>query len=193
VHLAKTGAWADQPPAPLQDLGQEHPAKAQVGAGPRTGSRAKAYQQCGGKQWTGPFSCEAGCQCMPHGEYYSQCTPPAGAYTCRAQAEQASAASGANFAPVDQESLRFLITEDVIASSGAPGRTHARSSGLSGKLSDVARGTCAIALASVSMAATLLAWRRPRHRDHRGQLLRSPNLQDGDGGLLQQVDGLEVA
>lgn len=43
---------------------------------------AGAYQQCGGKSWQGPKCCQRGCDCHPHGEYYSQCTPSGNAGTC---------------------------------------------------------------------------------------------------------------
>merc|ERR1719277_794575 len=41
-----------------------------------------AFSQCGGKTWTGSTSCEPGCTCVASGEHYSQCVPPAGAWTC---------------------------------------------------------------------------------------------------------------
>lgn len=37
---------------------------------------ALAYQQCGGKGWTGPECCDHGCTCKRNGDYYAQCTPP---------------------------------------------------------------------------------------------------------------------
>lgn len=35
----------------------------------------QAYQQCGGKDWLGPFCCKAGCSCQRNGDYYFQCVP----------------------------------------------------------------------------------------------------------------------
>jgi len=58
------------------------PLAAQPAERPYSGSCARAYQQCGGKTWTGADCCESGCSCSG-GEYYKQCIPPSGLYTCR--------------------------------------------------------------------------------------------------------------
>merc|ERR1712157_347777 len=49
-----------------------------------TSGMAAAYQQCGGKSWTGPRVCENGCTCTSRGDYYSQCVPQSGTGSCSA-------------------------------------------------------------------------------------------------------------
>jgi len=40
------------------------------------------WSKCGGKGWTGPKCCDAGCTCTPQNPSYSQCKPRAGKHTC---------------------------------------------------------------------------------------------------------------
>jgi len=57
------------------------PSKGSTGPVSSGGSCSGAYQQCGGKTWSGPMCCQTGCTC--HGsQYYKQCQPPSGLYTC---------------------------------------------------------------------------------------------------------------
>merc|ERR1719247_184735 len=43
---------------------------------------AAIWSKCGGKGWTGPTCCDAGCTCHPQNVYYSQCTPRKGKHSC---------------------------------------------------------------------------------------------------------------
>jgi len=185
VHSAKMDAWARQP-APLQELGSERSTQGHMAS--RAGGQAKAYQQCGGKQWTGPHTCETGCRCEQHGEYYSQCTPPAGAYKCSMSGQSAPSASAPTFVG-GQESLRFLVTEDE--TSGAPRLAQGVAGSSSRNLSNVVWGAGAVAFALVSMAATVAAWRQPQHFQRREQP-PSEGLLGVESRLLQ-VSGHEAA
>jgi len=79
-----------QPPcfpdaALVQQQQQQQPAQqplqpVQAGAALAGGACSAAYQQCGGVQWTGPTCCAEGSTCTQNGDYYSQCTPSAGAF-----------------------------------------------------------------------------------------------------------------
>jgi cellulose 1,4-beta-cellobiosidase len=51
----------------------------------QTGPTA-AFSQCGGLTWTGPTTCPGQCKCVKNGDYYSQCTPPTGAWQCGGEA-----------------------------------------------------------------------------------------------------------
>jgi len=84
---------------PVQD-GSAQPA-AQPAPAPGPGA---AFSQCGGKTWGGDTKCQPGCKCVANGDFYSQCQPPEGAWTCGmaptiVKAEDAAAlpASGATF------------------------------------------------------------------------------------------------
>jgi len=86
---ASQGQWCPAQPAQQQPAqqqpAQQQPAQQQVqpvqaGAALAGGACSAAYQQCGGVGWTGPTCCAEGSTCTKNGDYYSQCTPPAGAF-----------------------------------------------------------------------------------------------------------------
>merc|ERR1719189_1876770 len=84
-HTAKPAA-AKQPGMPSP--GPPQPAEPQPAPAPSLGGAA--FSQCGSKTWTGSTTCQPGCTCIASGEYYSQCTPPAGAWSCGMAAVDAS-------------------------------------------------------------------------------------------------------
>jgi cellobiose dehydrogenase (acceptor) len=53
----------------------EHAAAKILALGPSTPEPAKAYEQCGGKGFTGSTTCVAKYKCVVLQEYYSQCVP----------------------------------------------------------------------------------------------------------------------
>jgi len=68
---------ARQPAEPQPAQPEPQPAQATPASG-----LGAAFSQCGGKSWMGSTTCQPGCTCVASGEHYSQCTPPAGAWTC---------------------------------------------------------------------------------------------------------------
>merc|ERR1712117_151424 len=68
-----------KPAAAKQPVEPVHPPP-QPAAAPGLGGAA--FSQCGGKTWRGSTTCQPGCTCVASGEYYSQCTPPPGAWNC---------------------------------------------------------------------------------------------------------------
>lgn len=84
VYAAKLKAWS-HPPPPRWSSGPRQQQR-QVNHRPEVqqvlNGEAAAFQQCGGAEWTGPQKCQGGCECVSHGDYYSQCTPPSGLHSC---------------------------------------------------------------------------------------------------------------
>jgi len=72
--------------------------------------KAAAYQQCGGKSWTGPRVCENGCTCTSRGDYYSQCVPQSGTGSCSAS-PPSSVVVMKKFSRIDS----LQVSSDVLA------------------------------------------------------------------------------
>jgi cellulose 1,4-beta-cellobiosidase len=65
------GSWQPAPtPSPWNPSPSPSPSPTPVG-----GECAGAWQQCGGKTWTGATCCAQGLKCNAQGEYYAQCVP----------------------------------------------------------------------------------------------------------------------
>lgn len=84
---AVTATWS--PPAPSPQTGSVSDAAVRAPSPPssHSGSCSKVFTQCGGQfgagPWSGPTCCEDGCTCVAdRSGFYSQCTPPAGQWTC---------------------------------------------------------------------------------------------------------------
>jgi hypothetical protein len=64
----------------------EHPADVE------TNGCLVAFKQCGGNQghnpWNGPTCCQEGCSCWKKDDFFSQCMPPNGTYTCAGARER---------------------------------------------------------------------------------------------------------
>jgi len=63
-----------------------------------SGSCSGAYQQCGGQTWSGATCCQSGCSCEGS-QYYKQCHPPNGLYTCGGTSTASTAISPAQPQP----------------------------------------------------------------------------------------------
>jgi cellulose 1,4-beta-cellobiosidase len=82
---AKQRQWPPKPAAVavtanVQQTVQAPSVSGQSGNG--GGGNGGAFSQCGGKTWTGRTQCPGHCKCVSQGPYYSQCTPPSGAWSC---------------------------------------------------------------------------------------------------------------
>lgn len=78
------------------------------------------YAQCGGKTFSGTTCCQAGCACMPSGEYYSKCTPIEGSDTCDpAKAHEKAQAMLPDMMPLKAAAKHGAMTKAAAAEKAA--------------------------------------------------------------------------
>jgi len=95
-------------------------------SGPASKNPDGAFAQCGGKEWTGTTECKGHCKCVKNGDYYSQCVPPKGSYSCsssRGFSQKDAVPSAKTLKPLWQQDnygicamyVSFIITFSVVS------------------------------------------------------------------------------
>lgn len=87
---------------------------------PQTPMRcARAFEQCGGKTWSGPTCCEPGCRCSETvALFWRQCMPPSGAKTCSGEPIELLPGGGSSAVAPRPAWANALVRKDAIDTSG---------------------------------------------------------------------------
>lgn len=163
---------------------------------PAPSSCGKAYDQCGGSQWTGTKCCQPGCKCAsPSTSDYKQCRPLGTKPVCEASQEQSglssassapASASGASASGATRGSHDLLggTVAGAVAADALPQLSPLPDIGGAGRASVAARllqAALAVGLTSLVALASLRLWAiRGRRRAESRRLLASYSSVPGE-------------